>query len=205
VEAMMIAIRMASAILVIALGAASAWADDIVDDGGFANGLDEWTTSQSGAGTHTIEVLSSYESYSDVLHLKRTGSGNDGGGQRVTQTFSTPPNQCIAGTVKVSARLKIVSHTLTNSGWWSTMNGGIGEYPLRFKISSASTVVWNMGLMGYSNSEPLTNYYQVPLNTWVEGSLTVPLEHYGLTKLEITADGWDWDVYLDYVKVEPTP
>ena len=57
--------------------------------------------------------------------------------------------------------------------------------------------------MGYENSQLLTNYQIVPLNTWIEQSITVPLQYYSLTRMDISTAGWDRDVYVDYIKIEP--
>ena len=103
-------------VLAIAAGANLALAADIVDNGDFALGLDLWDTTRSGGGSHTIEVLDTFEGYTDVLHLKRTGAGADGGRQRVWQVFSASPGECIAGTAKLTARFKVRSHNLHNSG-----------------------------------------------------------------------------------------
>ena len=196
--------RVLGLVLAIAAGANWALAADIVDNGDFALGLDLWDTTRSGGGSHTIEVLDTFEGYTDVLHLKRTYSGADGGRQSVTQVFSTSPSECIAGTAKLTARFKVKSHNLHNSGWWAREHGGLGEYPLHFKIySQDSWCIWNLGLLGYENSQLLTNYQKVPLNTWIEQSITVPLQYYTLTRVDICTAGWDRDVYVDYIKIEP--
>ena len=189
--------------LAIAMSANWALAANIVDNGDFSQQLKHWTTSQSGRGIHTIEVLEKFEGYSGVLHLSRTDSRSDGGRQQVSQVFSTPPEECIAGTAKLTARYMVKSHSLHNSGWWARKHGDIGEYPLHFKIYSGSTCVWNLGILGYNNTEALTNYHKVPLGKWVEETIIVPLNYYSLTRADICTAGWDRDVYVDYVKLEP--
>jgi hypothetical protein len=190
-----------------------AFAENIVDNSDFLSDFDYWEQSQAGVGDFTVEVLPYFEGYDGVLHVKRTNSGSDGGRVSIWQRFSTYPGDCVADQMKISARFKIVSHSLTSSGWASTAMGGIGEYPLHFKVSSNQgaagpdpiNLIWNMGFLTQTNTEPLTNYIRVPLNTWVQGSVTIDLDGYSLTGLCIDSNGWDYEIYLDYITIEPIP
>jgi hypothetical protein len=198
---MLISRTLAVATLILAQ-VCSAQPTNIVDNGDFQDGLSLWNTSNYGGGNHTLEVLESYDGYKDVLHLKRTSSHADGGGETLTQTFSTPPRECIAKWARISGRFKIVSHSLGNSGWYAKTYGGLGEYPLAVLLYTGGQLIWNRGLLTEDNIMKHTNYDQIPLNEWVEDSWLVKLDSYSLTSIAIHSRGWDFDVYVDYIKVE---
>jgi|GEM_PF-2555465 len=183
---------------------------NIVDNSDFSNDLTDWTSSYGGQGDFTIEVLPSYGGYTDVLHYQRTNSNNNGGNIQICQDFSVDPYNCHADRVKISLRFMIASHSLTNSGWWSESYGGFGEYPLHLYLGTlsgkfnTSGQVWNLGLLCNNNSSDyLENYMAFPQNTWISGSGTMPIDGYHLTTLTIIGEGWDFDVYVDYIEVEP--
>jgi hypothetical protein len=199
------------AVLVLALGVTQARAENVVNNYDFLDGFDFWETSYGGPGTFTIEVLEEYEGYQGVLHVMRTGSGNVNGKAWVTQDFDEDPFDCVADSMRISVRCKVVSHTLEDSGWWSTYYGGFGEYPLHFIVYSQDTgtpggwdyIVWNKALLTAKNSEPLTNYQKIPKNRWVKGNVKVDLDGHSLTGLALLSSGWDFEIYLDYIEIEP--
>ncbi len=203
-------------VLVLVLGATQACVanipDNIVDNWDFSGESTDWKINSIGTGNFIAEKVNEYDGYQDVFHLKRTNSDDVRGATYVSQEFSTLPEDCVADSMKISIRFKIVSHSLSNSGDSAQYNGGYGDYPLHLFIHSGGTpgsdmanVVWNKGLLTVENTEALTNYLDVAEDQWVEDSITVDLAGYSLTGLTIAARGWDWDVYIDYIKVEPMP
>ncbi len=106
-------------------------------NGDFSQGFDNWVKSSSSRnGTASLQIVSESPQYTDVLDYSITGSGSDGSMASVVQSLFIDVRDFTSLTMSIEG--KVVSNSLTNSGWWWTVNGGHGELPLHIWVSYLS-------------------------------------------------------------------
>ncbi len=193
---------------------------DVVTNGDFEAGMPPWVqyTPPIG-GTLTLEVVTA--DGSKRLHYVRTGSGGVGGEINVYQAFEAL-NTAPYSEIYLECDVKLVSHTLTNSGTWSYDNGGYGEWPgdirIEFVDTTGETYDWNNGFADFEDFYERTNYTQIPLGVWYHyrspnlknvtttktGPHNAPIPSgtpAQISKVKVGGSGWDFEGYFDNVKL----
>jgi len=98
-----------------------------VANGDFEDGLTDWTESYYGSGNRYVQVIYDGTMNSDVLEYKRWNSGGSGGKEGVYQPLNIDVTQY--SELYIELDVKVMMYTLSNSGWWSDVYGGAGEWP----------------------------------------------------------------------------
>ena len=173
------------------------WVIIVYDD---FNNLTGWNITTGGIGNIKVYATNS------TLHLVRTGSMADGGHAGIYKDISPPVHSDYLGVFIVG---KINSYTLSNSGWWSEVYGGFGEYPLHFAALTGRTdgvcgpqTVFNWGFLTRNNTKGyLTNYDKVPLGQTFTWWKIVPTYGIHITRIKLFANGWDFNTEVDKIIV----
>ncbi len=193
---------------------------DALVNGDFEAGMAPWIPYKPAIpGALVLEVVAA--DGSQRFHYRRTGSGSSGGEIEVYQVLDgldlTPYSE-----VYLECDVKLVSHTLGDSGYWSDQNGGYGEWPgnIRFEFMDASenTYYWNNGFADFADAYGRTNYTRIPLGTWyhyrspnlknVTTTLTGPHNTpvpsgtpVQILQVRAGGSGWDFEGYFDNVRL----
>ncbi|MCX6344140.1 MAG: hypothetical protein NT018_03580 [Armatimonadetes bacterium] len=106
---------------------------NLISNGDFGNGFTGWTQTSGNCfepPTWLIDTLDGTPA--PCFEYQRTNSGSDGGWCGVYQAIGKD----VSGWESLTASydVKIISNSLTNSGWWSAYNNGWGETPGRIIV-----------------------------------------------------------------------
>ena len=141
---------------------------NLITNGDFSNGLNNWTERGYGIGNRQVEVVYDDAINSSVLEFKRWNSGADGGMEGVYQNLSI--NVSEYSTLYLEADTKVISNTLSDSGWWSDVYGGDGEFPvhifLYYEDENGTDWVWTRGFLPVKDYWNRRNYDVVTWNEW---------------------------------------
>jgi hypothetical protein len=176
-------------------------------NGDFADGLANWTLEQPCADCW-MEVGPGETPGENALAWGRDNSAGSGSAifahQSLAVDISATPSLWLACDIRVD------THSLTNSGWWSDQNNGSGEYPVKiiltFADAQGNPIEWSLGFLSqHDGTTALSNYQQVPAAQWVPIELNVfdparwvdgrglPLPAPAqLTGIALGGNGWDF-------------
>jgi hypothetical protein len=193
---------------------AQAGGDELVKNGDFAQGLEFWTVDQP-CSSCWLDVQGGF------LAWERTNSGGDGSAISAHQALDvdTSGYQRLLLTLEV----RVESHSLSNSGWWSDQHGGSGEYPAKISLSFADAAgqsfEWSRGfLITHDGSTALQNYTLVPTGQWTpfEADLLSPPQWVDargnplprparLTGFTVGGSGWDFRAAVRHLSLTGQP
>ncbi len=175
---------LALVIALLSLGSAAAQGgDELLVNGNFAQGTAGWTFNiASTCGSCWIDVLGDDSGPErNMLMWERTNSGNNGSAIWAQQRVDADVSRY--GSLWLTVQLRVLQHSLSNSGWWSDMHNGNGEYPvqvtLRFADRGGQLFEWSHGFLTvHDGSTALRNYTLVPAGEWTTYSadLFLPAE-----------------------------
>ncbi|MBN2284738.1 MAG: PKD domain-containing protein [Deltaproteobacteria bacterium] len=190
----------------------------------FESGLGDWSLVQSGAGIFVLETI--VDGDSTVFHYRRSNS-NGGGGEGGIQQSLDAIGITGYSAVYLEFDVKLISHSLTNSGSWTFNNGGTGEFPadvlLYFTDTNEDDYIWNHGFMLNVDSYGRQNYTVLTAGQWYHytspnligeqttqtpgGSVTpIPSGTIGiLNTLRLRGHGWDFEGEFDNVTITFVP
>lgn len=202
---------------------------NFINNGDFENDLINWECKHYTGGARTglgrCEQVYDPGMNSKVLEYKRSLSYSDGGAAGVYQPLNIP----VSGydSLRLEADVKVISNTLTNSGWWSKVYGGIGEFPahimIYYKDRDGNNQVWTHGFLPSDNNEYYgrTNFSYVTRNQWYhylspnllteittktkpgnQPIQTPPMKV--ITGIFVGGNGWDFKGRYDNVKLYAT-
>ena len=194
--------------------------ENLIINGDFSDGLNNWTERGYGRGNRQVEVVYEEAINSSVLEFKRWNSGADGGMEGVYQKLSINVNEYKS--LYLEADIKVISNTLSDSGWWSYVYGGDGEFPvhifLYYKDENGTDWVWTHGFLPVKDYWNRRNYDVVTRNEWyhyvspnlVNVSTTTTKPHNVpirspppkiITGIFLGGKGWDFCGRIDNVKL----
>ena len=194
--------------------------ENLIINGDFSEGLNNWTERGYGRGNRQVEVVYDDAINSSVLEFKRWNSGADGGMEGVYQNLSI--NVSEYKSLYLEADIKVISNTLSNSGWWSDVYGGDGEFPvhifLYYKDENGTDRVWTHGFLPVKDYWNRRNYDVVTRNKWyhyvspnlVNVSTTTTKPHNvpirsppskTITGIFLGGKGWDFCGRIDNAKL----
>ncbi|MFQ6055736.1 MAG: NosD domain-containing protein, partial [Methanosarcinales archaeon] len=141
---------------------------NLIKNGDFSDGLNNWTERGYGRGNRQVKVVYDDAINSSVLEFKRWNSGADGGMVGVYQNLSINVNEYKE--IYLEADVKVISNTLGDSGWWSYVYGGDGEFPvhlyLYYEDENGTDWVWTHGFLPVKDYWNRTNYDIVNRSEW---------------------------------------
>lgn len=159
------------AALLVAGNAAAQGGDELLVNGDFAEGGASWSFNiASTCGNCWIDVVGDDSGAErNMLIWQRTGSGNSGSAVWAQQRLDADVSRY--GSLWLALELRVIQHSLPNSGWWSDRNNGNGEYPvqvtLRFTDAAGQPFEWSSGFLAvHDGSTALRNYTLVPAGQW---------------------------------------
>jgi hypothetical protein len=174
-------------------------------NGDFSAGLTNWSQGH-GSNVDDIWSISHIAEIGDhrgIVELARSGAGTDGGTLWLEQSLLMD----VSGfeRLALSADLRLLGHSLENSGWWCDTYGCAGEYPLRFSIfyrsADGGSYMWSWGFLTRPNSAALPNYSVVPLGEWAHfespNLLDLTPRPVSIEAVQISAAGWDFHSQVD--------
>lgn len=194
--------------------------DPLVRNGDFEQGLEFWTVEQP--CTDCRLALTGDDASSRVFPVwERTNSGANGSAIGLRQTIDAD----VSGVARLilSMDLRVDSHSLPNSGWWSDQNNGSGEYPVKialaFTDAQGQPFEWSFGFLAtHDGTTALRNYLLVPAFTWVplETDILSPFQWMSprgqplprparLVSLWIGGSGWDFAGAMNNVQITALP
>lgn len=197
--------------------------DELVVNGDFAEGGAGWTFGVASAcGTCWIDVVGDDSGPErTMLMWERIGSGASGSALWAQQHVDADVSQY--GSLWLTLELRVIHHSLSNSGWWSDRNNGNGEYPIQVTLNftgmDGQPFSWSGGfLANHDGSTALRNYALVPLDQWTTqaADLLLPAEWtdprgYALPRAARLMDvivggsGWDFSGAIQSVSIVGTP
>ena len=198
-------------------------------NGYFSDGLNNWTERGYGIGNRQVEVVYDDAINSSVLEFKRWNSGADGGMEGVYQNLSI--NVSEYKSLYLETDIKVISNSLDDSGWWSDVYGGDGEFPvhifLYYKDENGTDRLWTHGFLPVKDRLNRRNCDIVNRSEWyhyvstnlVNVSTTTTQSHnvpiYSpppktITGIFLGGKGWDFRGRIDNAKLygekgAPTP
>jgi outer membrane protein assembly factor BamB/ABC-type transport system substrate-binding protein len=203
---------------------ASGHSGNLLINGGFENGLADWSYGYGGVGDHSHTVVAD-GTYPDVMFYQRWNSGNDGGSIHVGQNLEIFVSSYRE--LYMELDVKVISNSLPDSGWWSDLYGGNGEFPARvlvnYEDANGGQWQWDHHFFPSDNYERYgrTNFEYVPRNTWCHyvspnlvdvtttttGPGNTPLPSstpYKITSVWVGGTGWDFSGMFDNVRLSGT-
>ncbi len=201
---------------------------NLITNGNFSDGLNNWTEGDYGRNRQ-VEVVYDDTINSSVLEFKRWNSGADGGREGINQNLSI--NVSEYKSLYLEADIKVISNTLGDSGWWSDVYGGDGEFPahiyLHYRDENGTDWVWTHGFLPIKDNWNRRNYDVVNRSEWyhyvspnlVNVTTTTTKPHnvpvYSpppktITGIFLGGKGWDFRGRIDNAKLygekgAPTP
>ncbi len=141
---------------------------ELIKNGDFARGLDHWKK-YSGMKKGRVKTHALKGDKEKFVHWERVDAHGYGGEVGFSQELDADVSGCES--LVLSVRVKVISHSLRNSGHWSTSHGGTGEYPVevRFTYSDKNKekqLRWAHGFLLLKNTEPFENYSAVEKGKW---------------------------------------
>jgi|AMZC01.1.fsa_nt_AMZC01000742.1_16 hypothetical protein len=215
---------LALVIALLSLGSAAAQGgDELLVNGNFAQGTAGWTFNiASTCGSCWIDVLGDDSGPErNMLMWERTNSGNNGSAIWAQQRVDADVSRY--GSLWLTVQLRVLQHSLSNSGWWSDMHNGNGEYPvqvtLRFADRGGQLFEWSHGFLAvHDGSTALRNYTLVPAGEWTTYSadLFLPAEWTDprgmalptaarLVEVVIGGSGWDFSGAIKSISIMGSP
>ena len=174
--------------------------------------LDGWKKVPATSGSSLAEIVDG------ALHYKRVGY--DGSKEGVEKDVNIDISECNEAYIELD--VKVVSNSLSSSGWWSYEKGGIGEFPamviLDFYDSDDKHALWAYGFLEKEDSYHRSNYTQVQKGEWyhfkstnlVKEKTTETLPHNKpkesgtikrITKIFVGGVGHSFEGYFDNLKI----
>jgi hypothetical protein len=94
--------------------------------------------------------------------------------------------------------VRVDSHSLRGSGWWSDQRGGTGEYPVKIRIDYLDDrerkASWTHGFLTTRNPDRLKNYTRVKKGQWTKVELKLDLgEAVHLRAIRFFGSGWSFE------------
>lgn len=195
---------------------------NLLTNGGFEDGLNGWTPTASGIGSHSTAVVYNGTEHPDALEYKRWNSGSDGGSAGAYQYVDILVSDY--NSLYVELDVKVISNSLTDSGWWSDRYGGFGEFPAKIYVSyedaDGNPWLWDHNFHPSDNNErwKRTNFNYVTRNQWfhyvspnlVEVTTTKTEPHnvpipsptpYRITRIWIGGTGWNFHGRMDNINL----
>ncbi len=181
--------------------------DSLIRNGDFAHGLNYWAVDQP-CSSCWMDVQVDAASGGNVLAWERTNAGGSGSAIMARQMLGVDVSGYAH--LRLALEVRVNSHSLPNSGWWSDEHGGSGEYPVKLSLAftdaAGQSFEWSRGyLITHDGSTALRNYQVVPAGQWVTvdtdvfeagqwldargNPLPAPAQ---LTSLAIGGSGWDF-------------
>lgn len=194
--------------------------DGLIQNGDFQQGLEFWTISQP-CTSCWMEVTGDDASGRRILMWERTGS--NGSGSAISARQSLDADVSGVAHLQLNLFVRVGGHSLTNSGWWSDHNNGIGEYPvlvrLTFTDAAGQPFEWSLGFLStHDGTTQLQNYTIVPAGQWVQYETDVfapdmwlnprgvPLSAPArITGMIIGGSGWDFSGAAAFITLTGEP
>jgi hypothetical protein len=217
--AMVLMIVCALGLAVSAVGAQEG-GDELIQNGDFEQGLDFWTVEQPCASCW-MEVQSDDAPGGNVLAWERTNSGGEGSAIFAHQSLDVEASGYER--LVLTLEVRVESHSLPNSGWWSDQQRGSGEYPAKITLSftdaAGQPFEWSRGfLIMHDGGTVLQNYALVPPGQWVplEADLLSPAQWVDargnplprpsrLTAVTVGGNGWDFRAAFRHLSLMGEP
>jgi len=197
--------------------------DELVVNGDFAAGGTGWTFSiASTCGNCWVDVVGDDSGPErNMLMWERTGSGTSGSALSAQQRVDADVSQY--GSLWLSLELRVIHHSLPNSGWWSDRNDGNGEYPIQVTLNftgmDGQPFSWSSGfLANHDGSTALRNFTLVPAGQWTTQAidLLLPAEWTDprgfalprparLVDVIVGGSGWDFSGAVKSISIVGTP
>jgi len=197
--------------------------DELVVNGDFAAGGTGWTFSiASTCGNCWVDVVGDDSGPErNMLMWERTGSGTSGSALSAQQRVDADVSQY--GSLWLSLELRVIHHSLPNSGWWSDRNNGNGEYPIQVTLNftgmDGQPFSWSSGfLANHDGSTALRNFTLVPAGQWTTQAvdLLLPAEWTDprgfalprparLVDVIVGGSGWDFSGAVKSISIVGTP
>jgi len=142
-----------------------------------------------------------------VLAFKRARSGMTGGGLYVAQAFDFDVSSYAAAHLQAS--VKVLSHSVKGSGWWSDRRGGQGVYPvhlyLQYQDAGGKPHTWSWGFLSGKDPDKKTNYSVVEKGKWhrftSKNLMDLKPRPKRITAIKVGGDGWDFQGRLDDIRL----
>jgi hypothetical protein len=180
-----------------------------VNNGNFSDGLNGWKIEHGSNVNDTYNVTVVDEPGNEkVLDFWRENSFDDGGTIRVTQVI----NAGVSGlsTLKLSADVKVISHTLMDTGWWCEEHkedvNCKGESPIRIWVyyndADGKQHLWQWGFIesDYYNK---TTYDYVNTSEWhhfvSQNLMGLEPKPHNIVYIAIGGNGWDYHGRVDNI------
>jgi hypothetical protein len=178
---------------------------NLIENGGF-DGLKGWKSAQSRArGEFSLRTEDG------AVLWKRTGSRGGGANFGVLQPLDVDVTE--AEKVALELDVRVDSHTLKGTGWWSEQRGGPGETPVHicvsYKDAAGKSHAWHWGFIVHQGSRKTSvrNCTTVKGGAWHHGSFDllddrVRQEAQGkfvlprparITRVYVYGSGWDFE------------
>ena len=204
-------------------GAAAQGGDELLVNGNFAQGAAGWSLNIADTCSSCwIDVVGDDSGPErNMLMWQRTNSGNNGSAVWAQQRVDADVSRY--GSLWLTVELRVIQHSLPNSGWWSDRHNGNGEYPvqvtLRFTDAAGQPFEWSHGfLVVHDGSTALRNYTLVPADQWTTYSadLFLPAEWTDprgmalpnaarLMEVVVGGSGWDFSGAIKSISVMGSP
>ena len=190
-------------------------------NGDFSDGLNYWTKSGSSRyGSWSDEVVYDSGNYPHILEYQVWNSRADGSGTGVYQPLNI--DVTTYSSIYLECEVKVISNTLTDSGWWSNKYGGNGEMPghiwITYKDFNDEDWCWSHGFLpntDYFNRRNLNvvvrnqwYHYQSPNLVKEDTTTTNPYNQAitghkmkTITGIYVGGNGWDFKGRFDCVKL----
>jgi hypothetical protein len=190
--------------------------DELLANGDFSQGLAYWEIEQH-CSNCWMDVVLYTPARPDVLAWERSDSNREGAAIWARQSLSLDVSGMDHLVLNMEVRLG--SHTLPNSGWWSDQHGGSGEYPLKvslmFTDAQGNPFEWSYGfLINHDGTTSLSNYTLLPAGDWtpLETDIFSPFQWRDargeilpapvmLTDFRIGGNGWDFAAAVDSLQL----
>lgn len=141
---------------------------NLLTNGGFEDGFAGWTQTGSGGGSYYWTVVTN-GTHPHAFQYCRV-SGASGGSCGAYQPLDILVSDYTE--LYVELDVKVISNSLTNSGWWSYQYGGYGEWPatiyVTYEDADSNVWIWSHAFFPNDNNEYYgrTNFNYVTRNTW---------------------------------------
>ena len=121
-------------------------------------------------------------------------AGGDSGSAGVFQWIRAG----VPGKLLLRMEVRVDSHSLRGSGWWSDQRGGTGEYPAKIRIDYLDDrerkAFWTHGFLTNKNPNRLLNYTQIKKGEWTKVELELDLgDHVFLRAIRFYGNGWSFE------------
>ncbi len=197
-------------------GGATGGGANLVQNGDFAIGFAGWLIEQDCDACGMQTNIDLDPAKGDYLAWARSSSGQSGGAIWARQPLNLDMATCPA--LHIAFDVRVDSHTLPNSGWWTDGHGGNGEYPAMVRLAfrpayQGSQFDWARGFLVYHDgATQASNYTLVPAGGWThyEADVLSPAEWvdaFGnvqtnpgiLTDIYVGGSGWDFMGGIDNI------